>query len=255
MDWSQSVIESTSRVDNFPTTTLVSNGIGNGPVIDMRQFQGFYISMLATRNGVATNYNEVTLKLVWYLDAAGTIMTYADVYEILAFAAGPAFATLGGRLVGQDVLHGPFMRVYVVNVGADAVDVSYQLTGTTRNIPGPYYREMEQTIPPGIYNPDNFIVSPDNGGVVGAAAASDTFFPGLMRYGRARYRVTTNQNFTMTIFAGSVVTEFESIGPVGAGVYTGELVVPKRSCLVRIHNNAGVVMNAFFNMISQNEKF
>lgn len=256
MDWQSSGIENTQQIDGLNTTAVVSGGSQNGTVIDVRQWSAYYFTLTATRNGVATNYNPIAVRLLWYADSAGTTPIYADTYEIFAFRSANPFSTLGGRLFGQDTLHGPFMQVFINNIGPDTCDINYQLTGTTRQIPGPYFREMSQDLPPNIYIPDNFIVDPATGNVAGVAAGTDLNLPGLMRYGRAKWRISTNQNFGLFFQAGSLtVADIEALGPLAAGIYNGEIIVPKRSLLITIHNNAAAPMNVIFNMISENEKF
>lgn len=256
MDWNSSGIENTQQIELLSTTSVAAGTGSAGQVLDVRQWSSYYLTMIATRNGVATNYNPAAIRMVWFDDSAGSQIIYADTYEIFAYRSAAPFATIGGRLMGQDVLHGPFMQIFYNNIGPDAIDMSYRLTGTTRQLPGPYFREMQQDLPPNIYQPDNFIVNPIDGHVVGAAAGSDSNFPGLMRYGRAKWRVSTNQNFGIFFQAGSIVTaDVEALGPLAAGIYNGELILPKRSMLVTVHNNAAAPMNIEFNMVSENEKF
>lgn len=242
------------RVDGVTASLAAAGGEAKGPVIDMRPWQSYYLTVTATRNGVATNYNPITARIVWFSDAAGTTPIYADVYEFWALRSAAPFQTFGGRLTAQDALHGPFMQVIINNLGVDVCDVNYELVGTTRNIPAPYFREIGQGLPPDTRQPDNFIVSPENG-VALVPPSSDFNMPGWMRYGRARWRISTDRNFGLFFQAGSIAQDIEGLGPLAAGIYNGELIVPKRSLLVTVHNNDAVNnMNVLFNMVSQNDK-
>lgn len=256
MDWGTSVVEDSLSIDGVANTSVATGGSLNGPVIDVRQWASYYFTLTGTRNGVATNYNPIAARLLWYADSAGTIPIYADTYEIFAFRSTAPFNTMGGRLYGQDTLHGPFMQVFLNNIGPDTCDINYSLIGTTRAIPGPYFREMSQDLPPNIYIPDNFIVDPATGNVPLVAAGADYNLPGLMRYGRAKWRISTSQNFGIFFQAGSLTSaDIEAQGPLAAGIYSGELLSPKRSLLITVHNNGAVNMNFLFNMITENEKF
>ncbi len=235
--------------------TLNAAGEVKGPVIDVRPWSSYYLTVFAERTaGAATAYNPVTIRMVWFSDANGSIPIYADVYEIFALRTAAPFLTRGGKLFGQDALHGPFMQVIINNLGPDSLNVNYELLGTTRTLPGPYMREMSAGLPPDTRNPDNFIVNPEDGVTGIIAPGADFFIPGWMRYGKAHWRVSTSQAFTLAFFAGSTTPEFygQTFGP---GTFEGDIEVPKRSTLVRIHNSAGVNMTAFFNMISENVKF
>lgn len=255
MDWGSSGIEDTAQIDGQTATLLSGGELKSATVIDVREWVSYYLTVNGTRNGVATNYNAVAVRIIWFADSAGTNVIYADTYEFWALRSVGVFSTIGGKLIGQDALHGPFMQIIVNNLGPDTVDVSYVLSGTTRSIPGPYFREISQDLPPNVYVPDNFIVDPATGSAI-VAPGADFNLPGLMRYGRAKWRVSTNQNFGIFFQAGSLTTaDIEALGPLAAGIYNGEIIVPKRSLLITIHNNAGVNMTTLFNMISENEKF
>lgn len=245
--------EKTAVVDSLSTT--LNGGTGtSGPVVDVRAWASFYLTVTGTRSGAATAYNPIAVRLVWFADAAGTQVIYSDTYEILAFRSAAPFATLGGRLVGQDTIHGPWMQIFINNIGPDQCAASYQLVGTTRPFPGPYYKETQQDLPPDIYNPDQFVVTPAGGTVVGLPVGTNVTFPGLLRYGRAKWRVSCSQPFTAVFTAGSA-GDFDSTTAAAPAINTGEFILPKRSLLVTVYNNGAGVMDILLNVITESQKF
>lgn len=115
--------------------------VTTGLIIDVRQWASYYLSLDATVSTLpATDYNQIQVALFWTADALGATRLSADSFSFWADALTGKFVSLS-TVFAEDVMHGPFMRINILNNGTNDVDVQWRLLGTTRVLPGPYLRQ------------------------------------------------------------------------------------------------------------------
>lgn len=100
---------------------------------DMRPFAGYYFRIFPF--AATANLDMVTVNVIWTANPDGTVTIMQESYQF--FASTTAFAS--GVMFLQDAVHGPFMKVQIVNnAGADTLDIGFTtLFGTTRTMPSP----------------------------------------------------------------------------------------------------------------------
>lgn len=118
---------------NFVGVPLVSTGIFNSNIFDMRLFGSFYLELFAlTSTSPATGINPVQIMMNWYNSATQQTVMFQDTYEWWADNQTGPINTIGNVMI-QDAVHGPYMGFQLFNnAAADSVRVSYVLKGTTR---------------------------------------------------------------------------------------------------------------------------
>lgn len=222
MDWLTSGGEDVRTVYSVDKTG--SNPVS--PIIDMRGFAGFYVNLEALLGVASTAYNDVQLVMNWYdQELTPTNTIFVDRYTILAAAATGTFPTNGGLLMGQDNVHGPFLQMYIISGGAQALNVRVIATviGTTRVIPYPLYKESGALIA----NFDSFEAYslPPTALIIPAAGVARV--TGYLRYGgnRLHYQSLAAMTFTVTA-AGQSQFMFLASG-AAAGSYELDINYPK----------------------------
>lgn len=240
--------EKVTQLSPTPSTfSLAGGATSSTSILDVRPYASFYLSLVATVT-VATRFNTLLVLLEWFADPLAATPLYRDAYEIFPSQTTVALSTNGGRLVLQDMHHGPYLRITVTNTQAagDTIAIgSYQLFGTTRPMPSPFARDIGPAVLAAGIDVDEFVIDPTTGQVTGLGAGGNADFCGLMRPGLAHLRISTTQQFTYNLFAGSLTNVIEGDGIFPAGTETFEVVLPKRSVRLRLTNNGGVAMNAF----------
>lgn len=148
MDFNPSTAESltliaSAGVAGVGTPQLIGSGASSTvPLIDVRQFNSYYLQFNVRTNLATTGYNQLQVDLAWQSDANTIAPTtvFADQLRVWADSAAAPVVALG-RVYAQDTMHGSFMQITFTNNGADTLSLTYQLMGTTRILPGPYVRQ------------------------------------------------------------------------------------------------------------------
>ena len=251
--------ESMIIVDSQPGILMGAGTIANGPIVDVRQHSSYYLQATASGHVQTTNYDPVSFQLEWFADPNGTELIYTDVIEIWAFQSlGGAATPSNGKLLAQDSMHGPYMRLRLYNHGVDSVDVTYNLRATTRQLPGPYFRETSLNAVTEDVTCDNYALFPTAWGPLGIGATQT--ITGVMRYGRCRLRATSNSgvanNTILSIVHGSLPVVFESFFIPATNEVFREMIFPKRPMKIDITNNTGAGnLSGLITCVSENAKF
>ena len=263
VDWGPQGVETVKQLSTGAGIVLGPNASQSTEVFDVRQHASYYLRFDSTLVGLPTQYDVTRVLLEWFADKAAAVPVYADVYGILAFSGAAApFATVGGRLLAQDMMHGPFMRMTFRNLQAtDTVSNAYTLLGTSRIIPGPYVREVAQADgaigPVREESPDNWMLPPLQSSIAGLGVGATVNFPGYLRYGTCRLlTMLTAGAVTINVFYGTrlIATTDEQFAVAPPSVERN-MIAPKGTPLVQVVNTGGVVTTVTFKFVSQNVKF
>jgi hypothetical protein len=248
MDFGGNTAEEVVLLDTGNAVPLAGGGYiqlnqANGLLYDVRQYSSYYLRLWPQVSpGPATMFNPILVQPGWIGGPTfASNQIYTDTYEFWADnLAGGTYGFTGSDLYFQDVQHGPYLYVGILNMGADAVAVDYDLYASTRPFPGPFGVQQ-------LYS-DNFLVSPTLGTIVALGAGATKQVAANFGYGRVRWRLSTTQAFVVNVTAGSYVPPFDS-ATAGAGTVEKEIIAPKRSLKFSITNSGGAPMNAFLNAV------
>lgn len=214
---------------------IASTGQQVGQIIDVRQWSSYYLVVSATTSGTATGYNPIRVDFFWAGAPNGANLTYADLAEFWADNISGLPISLGAFLA-EDVMHGPYMQINFTNNGGNPVSVQWRLMGTTRPLPGPYFRQQNSV--DGILSPTFQTFNINAGATV----------PNPMGYGhgRAALRMFAGGGaLTFTIFTGSFSGNFDQFSVAAGANQRNEFVLPKRALSINVTNaNAGVCQYA-----------
>jgi hypothetical protein len=240
-----------TRFAGRPTTEIVSTisrittpqALGSGSVttlnFDMRQFASYYFNINAQVSGVPTGYNPIEITPRFGADSnipfnlqSPTSLVFPDTYEYYAAASAP-FIFGGGPLTINDVVHGPWLNLQILNNGPDTVNYTYLLMGTTRLLPGPYARQEGPS--PGVSGMDGILLF-QGGNIPGAGVFT---FPALFGYGETYVKFSTGANglnFSWN-FGSSGLFDFRGVAANSAirEFYN----FPKRAALVSVAGPVG----------------
>lgn len=114
--------------------------------VDMRQYESIVIVVIANRNAAATQYNAVDAYYWWTEDKPGTTFLETDVVSFFSQDNGAsAYPTPGGRVSIYDVVRGPYFHMAMINRGADTLNATIRVYGSSRVIANRYVRETDSS--------------------------------------------------------------------------------------------------------------
>jgi len=233
-----------------PNTSLFLQAAGSiSQPDDVRQYQSYYIKIYATaHNAAATAFNTSRLDLLFYgsSNTSNGTLVFADMAEWWSDnAGGGTFFNINGPLTGQDVMHGPYLVIQYTNQSAtDSMDVNYIVEYTTRQLPGPYYRQQD-----GI---DGIVALTGN---TPTAINTTINIPTPYLYGRAQQFIHCLGPGSITVnqFYGSLSNvAIQDVVASGATV-SRETITPKRAVLFQVMTG-GTASGYSIEMISQFDK-
>ena len=115
--------------------------------LDMRLYSSCIIRADCLLSVAPTVFNPVELDVQWCEDVAGTTTTWEDAVHFFAGNnTGSGFDSDTGRLLLQDVVHGPYLQVLLGHNGADDCAFTLTVYGHTRSIPGQYLMETRASL-------------------------------------------------------------------------------------------------------------
>ena len=230
---------------NFAVGMQAFGTIPTSPVADVRNFGSYYFQ-LDTQVITPTKYNPITVIFTWWSDnlqGVGGGSTYIEEVSIWAAGSTGAFINGGGTLYMQDVHHGPYLTVNIINpAGNDTVSLFFRLVGSSRSLPGPYHRQVHSDGTPGVNSgqgADGFLI--DKGGIaIGGGGTVD--LPMLMGYGDTQWTIVNAGAAAMTYtitYAGHVAGHTALVPTLAAGGNTMfNFTMPKRAGLIRVTGTA-----------------
>lgn len=200
---------------------------------DMRNFESILLCIDASRGAAATAWNPMLVQVNWAVDAPGTIWLLTETY---LFHARPTVASPfrppGGRLLLMDVVRAPYLNIQVTNFGADNIDTSIRLYGSSRVLARRWVREVN-TESPAASTGDDLLVNV-SGVALGAGAVAT--YPLALAPGRNWQRLAATGFIHTFAFvdANGVQFDLQTLA-VGAIVYR-EAVWPSRAVRVVVTN-------------------
>ncbi len=208
--------------------------------LDMRKYQGFYLSVFAALNGAApANPLSLVVQSDWLSNVTGTANLYNDGWEFWPLVGGGGFPFSGDALQVQDNTHGPYLSLSVRNTSAAGnIDVVYNLFGTNHSFPGQSARQRDS-----FFNPkgDGILLgSSDN--IAGGATATK-----LARYGHGPATLsvlTAGQPSLVQAFPGTnnvfgLIPIYTETVPANTQRFI-PLSLPKRAMRINVTNTGGV---------------
>jgi hypothetical protein len=208
--------------------------------LDMRRFQGYYLSVFAALNGAApANPLSLVVQSDWLSNLAGTANLYNDGWEFWPLVGAGAFPFSGDALQVQDNTHGPYLSLSLRNTSAAGnIDVVYNLFGTNHSFPGQSARQRDS-----FFNPkgDGILLgSSDN--IAGGATVTK-----LARYGHGPATLsilTAGQPNLVQAFPGTnnifgLIPIYTETVPANTQRFI-PLSLPKRSIRINVTNTGGV---------------
>lgn len=177
----------------------VFGSTGSVTIADVRSFGSYYLA-LTGQIGVATKYNPVNVLFQWFADSAATREVYRDEVNFWAGSNGGAFIFTNSTMEMQDVHHGPYFSVTILNqAGNDTLSFLLQLVHSSRQLPGPSVRQFGST---------NGILAMSSGPI---PVGGTIFFP--LYYGHGETQITL-----VNPSAGAITFNMNYTGtPVGLG--------------------------------------
>ena len=272
MDWTQTGVEKATFLSGDTTNITTGSSVTyplpgtTGLVFDVRQYSSYYLQVVCTTNTGPTDLNPIAVRLNWFEDTGGLSQVYTDDYVIFSAQAvvGINRICFGGQLIAQDTMHGPFMRYNFQNTlgGPDTVTVSHTLTATTRQLPGPYMREISASgsgaETTGTDTQDNYILPPSQGDFT-LGIGGQINVPFLMRYGRYKWRMNAPGAGTASIYVAGMsngLYHLDTLTAAGAAIVQGEGILPKRAGFIQLTNQSGAANQRFIvQMVTLGDKF
>lgn len=214
---------------------MAGGAIQVGQTFDSRQWASYYLTIDAeVQTSPPTNYNQIEVQLYWESDLLNTVQVASDHYEFWANATpSVAFEADLGQVYIQDEMHGPYMRVTMVNNGPDNVSVKWSLFGTTRILSSPYVRQG--SLPDGILASDSRAIP----------ATGTITIPMPMAYGEAQWKLLNSGANPVVPSLDYHLAADDRIGnPVPAGtLQLFNVVLPKRAALLEVTGTVGDVVD------------
>lgn len=237
-----------ARVPILTPTTLTFQTSLNIPLasnqtFDVRNFASYYFKIgVKATPGAATAYNPFLVRLFWTAKSDGTDVIYED--RIAFWSDGNSFGGSfdydGGNIILQDVHHGPYMSILLVNrANADSVSLFYTLTGTSRQLPGPFFRQNAAVASGILVN--GFLAA---NYVIGAGGIKEV--PFHFTYGMIGLQITNPSaaaiSFDMNFadVPGGTIVGGASLGTIAAGgVLYSNFIMPKASGIFKATGAVG----------------
>jgi hypothetical protein len=215
-----------------------------GP-FDARQYASYYLEVNAVAAGAPVQFNPVTVEVRWNsIPTIGASEVYADTATFWGDSLAGAFQFLGGNMYMEDIHHGPFFHVNIMNNSPIALVVGWDLFNTTRSLPGPYFRQGSGNGPAGVLC---FLPFPQ---AIGAGATVNVAC--LYGYGRVTTRLIAVPNMNFDFFLAGNANSWDQYGGVG-GPLRPELVLPKMAARIAV-TNPGAVGQFGLNVTTQFER-
>jgi len=235
------VTETVTKIGSIPgaspTTIIAGNSIsipgpGTTTTFDMRNFSSFYFVCTPLVNGVPSTWNSIFITFDWFSQTGALNTTFSDSVEIWATQPVPFFFN-GGVFTIQDLVHGPYLRITVLNANpVNSINFSYALVGTTRLIANPSYRQ----------NRTDAIMLDSTGNPIPASGTAQE--PAQYLHGRflAMFGNSGANPMTFAIHHGSLVFSINTV--VAAGITTViESIAPKHSIRIDVVGVVGQTYN------------
>lgn len=216
---------------NKPGNVILAAGNNHfTPVFDARASASYYLTVTATTQTFpATGYNTLSLEIFWYADAAALTTVATEYAEIWTDGVNP-FGLSFGPLNMHDIMHGPYMSIVFTNTTAttDSVNYIYNLYGTTRVVPSPFFRQQNA--------PDMLVQA--NMLSLNVPASNSIKIPCSFAYGHVQTKLVANAaNLTASLFFGSLSPAYATYTvPNAAPGFLDDIIAPKRSLLWQVNN-------------------
>lgn len=215
-------------ITTLNTPVLTSGNFATSPTVDMRIYNGFFITVTINTNGVPTKFNVSQIELWWQDGVNNTV--YRHTYQIFNNQT-TVFVCPNGTINIQDTCHGSNLFVRVQNTGVDPASVNIAIYGTSRNYGKPYVEELSTAS----NSSDGITLD-----TVATALAGGTSLvvPGKIGPGRMYARLSSGTQATaFTLIYGNQANPGVTWTVNANATTLVEFVAPNRSPLWTITNN------------------
>jgi hypothetical protein len=243
-DWQQSLQTADLSV-NISSQAIGAHNFFNSQVFDMRQYSSYALMFEIKTVAAATQYDHVSITMVWTSDAAATQIEFEENYHIFAQdSAFGAFQSDYGRFEIQDMVHAAFLQVVVENDSPDNCTANFNFYGMSRTIARRYLANPFAFSGVGIDFNDRLLVAQTNT-AIGAGVTHNYLL--RMAPGRA----------SVQWFCAAATVQFHLFMPDGTGFFIWQpaagvslyqdIALPRSAVRLAVFNfgGAGTTYHAF----------